>query len=579
MLRELHISNLAVIADARIDLTPGLNCFTGATGAGKSLVIGAIEILLGLRSPADMLRPGLDEARVSGLFEIADPSLVSRISSAADINLADNAGQLLVTRRVYSSGRSSVSINGNPVTLAMLKTVSELLVDVHGQHDHQYLLKPSNQLEVLDQFANAHSLRKQYNDAWNAFQAAQTRLADLTAGQKLRAQQLELYEFQANEIDAVNLNPDEYEELTARESVLKNVEKLKSETTAAHSQLYDAEGAILERLKYVYAVIADLSTVDPALEPIKKNLSDAAISLEESAFDLQRYLDKLDLDPAELAEVTDRLNTLNRILHKFGPNPQDLLDFRKSLQGEIDQLKSQTDDLTTLAKELAPLKSSLKKLGEKLSETRKAAAKKLAPKVVASLAVLGMEKAKFSIDFAPAPVDPSLGFPASPFGPDAIEFMAMTNPGQLPQPLRKIASGGELSRIMLALKEILAQTDRVSILVFDEIDSNVGGRLGAIIGEKLRALSSHHQVLCITHLPQIAAYADNHLSVHKLVKDGQTQTSVKTLKGDARIEELSEMIGGKQITPTTRAQAKELLETAKPPVPSTSRRRNTSARK
>jgi DNA repair protein RecN (Recombination protein N) len=175
-----------------------------------------------------------------------------------------------------------------------------------------------------------------------------------------------------------------------------------------------------------------------------------------------------------------------------------------------------------------------------------------------------MEKAKFSIDFTPAPVEPSLGFPASPFGADVIEFLALTNPGQLPQPLRKIASGGELSRIMLALKEILAQTDRVSILVFDEIDSNVGGRLGAIIGEKLRHLSTHHQVLCITHLPQIAAYADNHLSVHKLVKDGQTQTSVKTLQGDARIEELSEMIGGKQITPTTRAQAKELLETAKP---------------
>src|SRR3954447_4044787 len=262
MLRELHISNLAVIADARIELAAGLNCFSGATGAGKSLVIGALEVLLGLRSPAEMLRAGADEGRVSGVFEIENAELLKRIEQATDVQVTSDGGELLLTRRLYASGRSSISLNGNPITLGMLKQVAEHLVDVHGQHDHQFLLKPSNQLDVLDQFAGLWDLRKRYHDVFEKLQEAKARLADLSANRTLREQQLELYRFQAEEIDDAELSAGEYEELSARSSVLRNLEKLTKEATATHTALYEADGSLLERLKMMTAILSDLATLD-----------------------------------------------------------------------------------------------------------------------------------------------------------------------------------------------------------------------------------------------------------------------------------------------------------------------------
>src|SRR4051794_5049006 len=262
MLRELHISNLAVISDVRVELDPGLNCFTGATGAGKSLVIGAVEVLLGLRSPAEMLRPGVEEGRVSGVFEVKSPSLLKQIEHATDVPVIADGGELLLTRRLYASGRSSVSLNGSPITLGMLKQVAENLVDVHGQHDHQYLLKTSNQLEVLDQFGDLWPLREKYHDVFSRLQDARRRLDELSASRTLRQQQLELYRFQAQEIDAADLQPGEYEELQARASVLVNLEKLKKDSSATYAALYEADGSILERLKMMAAVLSELSNLD-----------------------------------------------------------------------------------------------------------------------------------------------------------------------------------------------------------------------------------------------------------------------------------------------------------------------------
>ena len=555
MLRELHINNLAVIADARVELAAGLNCFTGATGAGKSLVIGAIEVLLGMRSPAELLRPGADEGRVSGVFEVRGDEVLRRIEAITDAPVASDGGELLITRRLYASGRSSVSLNGNPITLGMLKQVAEHLVDVHGQHDHQFLLKPGNQLDVLDQFASLGDLRRGYHEVYQQVQTAKARLAELSANRTLREQQLELYRFQADEIDNAELSAGEYEELAARASVLRNLEKLTKEATATHRALYEADGSVLERLKMMAAVLADLSVVDTNMSPIAAGMRDATIALEEVAFDLSRYLDKLDLDPAETAEVEDRLNTLNRILNKYGRTVEDTLAHREQLRQQIAELERATDDLSSLQSQIDPLSREMTKLGAELSTRRRASGKRLEPLIVKELAELGMEKATFGVSFTSAP-------DATASGLDHIEFIAQTNPGQLRQPLRKIASGGELSRIMLALKGILAQGDRVSVLVFDEIDANVGGRLGSVIGNKLRKLAAHHQVLCITHLPQIASYADRHLTVRKEVAAGKTQASVRRMDGAERLEELAEMIGGQRITDTTRAQAKELLDAA-----------------
>ncbi|HEV8290896.1 MAG TPA: DNA repair protein RecN, partial [Tepidisphaeraceae bacterium] len=526
---------------------------TGATGAGKSLIIGAVELLLGLRSAAEMLRTGAEEGRVSGVFDVS-AAVLKRIEEAGDISIDADGGEILITRRLHASGRSSISLNGNPITLGMLKQIAEHLVDVHGQHDHQFLLKPGNQLEVLDHFASLEALREEYRAAYVAHGEAKRRMEELAGSCALRQQQVELYQFQAEEIDKAEISVGEFEELSARSSVLRNLEKLKKEAGAVHGALYEMDGSVLERVKMMAAVLSELAMVDQQVGPISKAMKEATIQLEETAFDLSRYLDRLELDPGELAEVDERLNVLNRVLNKYGGSSEVVLGYREGIGKKIDELSKESDDLGSLQKKLEPLAAEMRKLAGKLSAARKAAAKKLAPLVEKELAELGMEKAKFSVAFEVSEAGPS--------GMDQIEFVAQTNPGQSAQPLRKIASGGELSRIMLALKGILAQTDGTSVLVFDEIDANVGGRLGSVIGMKLRELAQHHQVLCITHLPQIACFGDRHLTVRKLVKDGQTETSVKLVSGVERIEELAEMIGGQRVSEVSRAQAEELLEGA-----------------
>ena len=561
MLRELHIQNLAVIADARIELSAGLNCFTGATGAGKSLVIGAVSVLLGLRSAGEMLRRGADEGRVSGVFEVADPEVRRQLEEICDLKfeISDSGphapAELLLTRRLFASGRTSVSVNGRPITLAMLKLVGDLLVDVHGQHDHQYLLKPGNQLDVLDHFAGTLDTRRRYAEIYQQSESAKARLADLSKGKVLREQQLEFYRHQVGEIDAAELDAAEFERLKSRAKLLENAESLKSETGDAYAALQESDDALLDRLKAVVNTLDDNAAVDPDLKPIADGVREAMLALENAAYDLGRYADKLDVDPEESADVDARLNAIQKALHKYGGTIEATLEYRDQIGAQLADLEKQSTDLSGLRKSLEPLAKAVRDLGGDLSKRRADAAKKLGPRIESELDELGMAKAKFTIDVAPGP-DPT------PSGYDAVEFVAQTNPGLAPQPLRKIASGGELSRIMLALKGVLAAGDRVSVLVFDEIDSNVGGRLGSIIGNKLRALATHHQVLCITHLPQIASYGDRHLTVRKEVHDGLTSTKVRPMAGAERLEELAEMIGGERITETTRAQARELLESA-----------------
>jgi DNA repair protein RecN (Recombination protein N) len=311
------------------------------------------------------------------------------------------------------------------------------------------------------------------------------------------------------------------------------------------------------------AVLSELSTLDVNLKSVADGLRDSTLQLEEVAFDLSRYLDKLDIDPGELVEVNDRLNTINRILNKYGDTVEATLQYRQEIGDKVRELEQATDDYASLQARLKPLLSEMRKLGEDLTSKRLGVAKKLGPLIERQLAVLGMKKAKFEIGLtSTTETDVEKTAAATASGFDQIEFIAQTNPGQLPQPLRKIASGGEMSRIMLALKSILAQSDRISVLVFDEIDSNVGGRLGSAIGNKLRTLAAHHQVLCITHLSQIASYADRHLTVRKEVVGDETATTVRVVGGAERLQELAEMIGGQRITDVTRAQAQELLDAA-----------------
>ncbi len=577
MLRELHISNLAIIADAVVELSPGLNCFTGQTGAGKSLVIGALEILLGLKSPQNMLRPGATEARVTGVFYLESAAIRARLSQAADIPLAVEP-EVVLARRIFESGRTSASINGTPISGQALKIIGEALADIHGQHDAQFLLKPVNQLAVLDDFAASADAAAQFAALYAQRRQVAANLAELEGAQALRRQQMELCEFQLAEIDEAQCTPGELEPLVNRQRMLANVEKIKSHAGSAYGALYEDEGAVIGRLKTIAALLLELTEVDAGLTEVAGQVKDATITLDDAAFSLRRHIDKLDIDPEELAAATRRLNLLYRLIGKYcGSNGtlNDLLEFRQSVGAQLETLRRQNADVTELARQVTSLETQMDELGRVLSKKRRDAAKKLAPLVHQQLADLGMKEAQFLVEFSPVTAEVNAfsggkslaGLPAgeaerftSPGGLESVEFMIAPNPGQPARPLRKIASGGELSRVMLALKTILAHGDRVSVLVFDEIDANVGGRMGGVIGEKLSHLARGCQILCITHLPQIAAFAQRHLSIRKEVSGGESFTRVSPLEGAARVQELAEMITGKAVTETSLRQAKELLQ-------------------
>ncbi len=594
MLRELHISNLAVIEDIRIELDDGLNCFTGQTGAGKSLILGAFELLLGLRNTggADMIRPGGDEARVSGMFEIRDPRTADQIGAVLDL-VIDCDEPLLITRRLFASGRSSVSVNGRPATAAMVRDAGELLVDVHGQHDHQYLLKPANQLLILDEFARVTALRERFGAAHAQLAGLIGRSRELNDSCNLRRQQLELYEFQLDEIEDAAPVAGEMAELHARHALLVNLQRIKRDAGHAHAALYEADGSVLERLTAVVQVLFDLAELDESLGTLAEQVKVATLSLQDSAFELGRYAERLELEPAELGEVEDRLNLLNRLVSKYAGDPvsaddpiAQVLGHRDRIEQKIEQLRGENENLDHIEAEIDQQRAHMIDLGGQLSQARHAAADKLAPLVGAELAELGMTGSKLVVQFTPAGGDGEGA--ASSTGMERVEMLVRTNPGQPARPLRRIASGGELSRIMLAIKSILAGADRISVLVFDEIDANIGGRLGTIIGAKLRKLVAGngearskrrtaatrrgHQVLCITHLPQIAAFADRHVRIEKRVggkgKARRASTSVQILDASMRVDELAEMIAGNDVSNTTRKQARELLESASVQTPS-----------
>lgn len=571
MLRELHISNLAVIESACIELHDGLNVFTGPTGAGKSLLLGAFDILLGRRISLDLLRPGTREGRVTGLFEVHDPEIARKIADVADIPVEDISGghePMIIARRLNSSGRSSTSINGHPTPASVLKQVGAMLIDLHAagsgatvaaQHDWIHLLQPANQLDVLDTYAGLQTLRQEYADLYDQRRDLSTRIDQARASSRLRTQQLDLCLFQADEIDAVAPIEGEYEELQARHRLLTNLQTLQKDAGLVQAALYEADSSIVERLTGVVSVLRRLAEVDDELEAVLTAVESAAAGLQESSFQLRSYLSRLDLDPAELNDVADRLNSLNRLASKYGGRGMDgVFEFRRQLESEIESLRAVHCESEQAETELAEVDRRLARRAAELSAARRAASATLEPRIVAELRELALPDAEFHVKLEQAD-EPG------PSGSDRIEMMIRLNPGLPLAPLRTVASGGELSRIMLAVKSVLAESERISVLVFDEIDAKVGGRLGTVIGSKLRALSAHHQVLCITHLPQIAAYADRHFHISKHTDGRQTTTSVTTLEdAGQRIAELAEMMAGKHVTETTRLQAVELLQRAQP---------------
>lgn len=574
MLRELHISNLAIIEDATLELSPGLNVFTGQTGAGKSLILGALELLLGLRgggeSAAMFVRPGCREARVSGVFEISDPELLRRLCETLDQDFSADE-PLLITRRLSATGRSSASVNGSPVAAAMLRQAGELLVDIHGQHDQQFLLSPANQLAILDSFAGATETRRRFRELFRELREREQCLRDLQAAETQRREKRELYCFQAEEIDQADLAPGQYEEAKERYHRLKNAARLQTQAAEVLEGLSDGDESLLDRLGLLRQRLREMVRMDASLADLAETMQQAEELLHDAARGLARYQDRLEADPSELERTEARLDVLNRLIFKYARDaaPGDdpvaaVLAWREEIGCEMERLDSDTRTLETLQRRIEELRGELETVGRELTTLRRRAAERLAPRVEEHFADLEMPEASFLADLRTRRLDDP-GLDAT--GLDEVEFLVRTNPGQEMLPLRKIASGGELSRILLAIRTVLAKDDPVDVLVFDEIDANIGDRLGAAIGRKMLALSRGgkrgRQVLCITHLSRIAACADRHVRISKEIvgsgEERRTVTRVCVLEGEPRVAELAEMMAGRNAGSAAVSHARELL--------------------
>ncbi|GBC99113.1 DNA repair protein RecN [bacterium HR17] len=566
MLTELLIRNLAVIDEVQVPFQPGFNVLTGETGAGKSIIIHALSFLVGERGDPDLIRTGADTLLVEAVFDLGTCPQVRAVIAELGVELDDDT--LIVARELHRSGRSRCRLNGRAATLAMLRLIGKAVLDIHGQHEHQSLLDPANHLRFLDAFGGetVTALKERYIALYRQLQQVERELTDLQRSERERIQRLDLLRYQADEIDRANLRDGEEEELVQERQRLVNAERIAERIGRAVDRL-TGDGGALDALGDALHALKEVADFDPALQAWHETLMQTMDSAQEVAFALERYARTLEFDPDRLEEVESRLDLLRRLKRKYGDNIAAILRYRSEITRELERLESSEEHLERLQQERDRLRAVLAEVARELSEARHDAAERMAKAVQAHLKALMMERAKFKVAINHLPDPDGLPLPDGTVafgrdGVDRVEFLIATNPGEPLKPLAKIASGGELARTMLALKASLPRTHEIPVLVFDEVDVGIGGRTAEAVGEKLREVARYAQVLCVTHLPQIAALADWHLQVRK-VDDGQRSRVVVTpLHGDARVQEVARMLSGKQVTPTSLQHARELLQRA-----------------
>lgn len=562
MLRYLHIKNFALIDSLQLTLQGGLNIISGETGAGKSIIVGALNLLLGGRASADLIRSGADEALVEAAFDLAESPEVK--SDLRNWDIADNDGELIIRRVLSRSGKNKIVINDRMATMQMLAQLGGRLIDISGQYSQQLLLQADNHLDILDHYGGLHMLRATYLQCFTAYNQKLRELADLREREQHKAQRRELLSFQRDEIDNAQLCSGEEEELLQERTILANAAKLYERTYGAYVSLYEADDAVLGNLKKIIGALHDAAAIDPALRSQSEQVNSAVIGLEDVAWSLRAYAEKLPTDSSRLEQVESRLNELLRLKKKYGKSVEELLSYRQEIEQELKDLTGAAQRIETLTQELATDARKLWTLAEELSAKREKAAARLKKSIEEELATIGMKKTAFSTIFQKAP-QLSAHDPASAVagldarGMDRAEFYISPNVGEEARPLSRIASGGELSRIVLAIKKILARNYRVATLLFDEVDAGIGGAIAEAVGEKLQEIAQNHQVLCITHLPQIACFGTAHYSVRKCEQAGRTVTTVKLLDAEERVDEITRMLAGKEVTDKTRAHAREML--------------------
>lgn len=555
MLHALHITHLAIIEQLHLEFAPGFVALTGETGAGKSIIIDAIGLLLGGKADPTLVRAGAEAARVEGVFRLHGDirDLVHAILAREDLLDADTPpDEVTLAREVRREGRSLTRLNGRMVNSAILREVAQLLVDIHGQSEHLSLLRPREHLYLLDRFAGLDADRSAFAARARDLEAVRQELTKLRQDERERQRRLDMLTFQINEIGAAKLKPGEETALLQERNRLANAEKLAKLADEALRALSggDEAASAADLLKQASRALANLTKLDPALTPQRDLAESLAAQFRELGYDLSTYRDKIEFNPKRLDALENRLELIKGLQRKYGASVDDILAFAAKAQAERDTLLHADERIETLTQQEEALLRDLGPLGAVLSEKRREAGEQLARGIEAELADLKMERARFGVDIQWLD-DPTgvyvdgrrVAYEAS--GLDRLEFMIAPNPGEGLKPLAKIASGGETARLMLALKGVLARADRTPTLIFDEIDQGIGGRVGTVVGRKLWGLTTSHQVLCITHLPQLAGFGDQHLKVEKIIVAERTQTTVRELHGPTeRTAELAQMLGG-----------------------------------
>jgi len=578
MLVELSIADFAIIDEVRVAFEPGFNALTGETGAGKSILIDALGAVLGERVGPDVVRTGARAARIEATFDVAD--LLPRPEVAAllaELGIEAEDDTLILSREVTASGRSSARINGRAVTAGTLGRIGALLVDIHGQSEHLSLLRSSEHLQILDRYAGLLPERDELAGVVRELRDVRSRIAEVVGGERERARRVDLLRFQASEIEAASLHPGEEEDLLAERAVLANAERLAQDATAAYALLtgedagYPGDQAMpaIAALSQASGLLADIANLDETMRALADRLQELVFLIEDAATETRHYRDRIEADPARLEAVEERLETIKGLKRKYGATIPEIIRFGEEARQELETLTGDAVSVEHLREREAELLGEVERRARALSRARRDAGERLARDVERAIAELNMGRARFAVAIAHAPDEHGvrvetqdgetrrLAFDQT--GVDRVEFLIAPNAGEGLKPLGRVASGGEMARLMLALKSILSAADQTPTLVFDEVDVGVGGRSGQVVGEKLWSLAAGHQVMVITHLPQIAAFAGAHFKIAKTERGGRVVSSIAPVSGSERVDELAAMLDGLPVTAASRRNAEEML--------------------
>lgn len=572
LLSELRIANLALIGKQAIEFTDGLNVLTGETGAGKSVIVGSINLALGMRASSDLIRTGADSAYVEATFQIDCNSHAWRLVEELEL-VGDNPGEVVLSREITRSGKNVCRVNGLRTTLAQLRQIGDLLVDLHGQHEHQSLLRRSVQRDLLDSFAGerAAALLEEISRLYKDHDRLTRTKTHLESSERERVQRIDLLKFQVDEIDNAMLKPGEDAQLEEEQHRLENIEAVREIYERSYYELYegyDGEGGLASRLDAIAEDLSRVARIDRQAHSVSEQYKEAAIIVRDLSRQLRYLADSCDVDPERLSEVTTRLNLLNSLKRKYGSTIDDVIAYRNEAAKELSELQQSEVELATIDSDIQRIADQLIKSAKALSQIRVSAAKRLSAMVTDSLKDLALSRARFDIQVSRRASDQ--GFDVNgeiveigPTGMDSIEMLFSANEGEPLKPLASVASGGEISRIMLAIKSVLAECDKIPVVVFDEIDVGIGGATAHAVARKLRQISASKQTICVTHLPQIASVANSHYSIAKDVVDGKTYTIVNRLGRQQREAELARMLDG-EVTEISIAHARKMMAATGP---------------